>query len=1103
MNGRFQRTELIVTLLFFFSGLGMAQVGTTFAQLTGTIEDQTGGVVPDAALSLKNLATNQTYSSQSNRVGLYAFANLNAGEYELTASAIGFARYTQQGVILKVGQTATLNLTFQIAGHEESLNVTAEAPVIETTKTEVSQVIDTKQIETLPTMGRLFTDFALLTPGVSTGRSSLGSTLTEFEITRISFGGMRDFSNEITVDGADNVNTVTASQRSTPPQESVEEFRVVNNSFGAEYGRALGGIVNIVTKSGTNDFHGSLYEYLQNNATNARSLLQPAPDPYTLRQNQFGLAAGGPIRKNKTFFFTNYEGQRRAGSPTYPPVLASNLNLINRAKAYLGLAPENLNVLKTADHDYGIAKLDQQLNENNRFSLRYNIENANDLNQLVGSTLDGGGIATPSGGRNLSVLDQSLSGTLNSVLKPNLVNSALVQWAQRSYKFPGATGQPDLSIPNTLEFGHNFGAFDAIDETREQLSDSVAWVHENHIRKFGLDLNFLQDQTVLPAFTPERIIMPALNCLVDFANFVDAGSLPALAYVPNSVPGGGPCPLPPIFDGVAAVQYGNIVPRTGFTNGFVPPSVSPSWQNAFPPAYRDNFQVKINHQYYGLFAHDQWRVTSKLTLNYGLRYDLESGLDKFIRMDPRGLQPRVGFAYSPDGKTVVRSGFGLFDDRYNLAFFFVTGNEGPLQIPGVSYPFFQTKNGGAVYNQINSPGWVPAAGNTANFTLNASAGAAKSILSGMYPPQYLYGPCPPSCTGGAGGIDPNSRIPYSEQASFEIDRQLGKGLSLSVGYLWVAAHHLIRGNNLNVSCPVGTSKPGNPATAQGFLNPNGTLSNCEGSPTLLFGKPYFSNAIAGAEFAEAGLIDYNNGIANASHNALTLQFAERLGSFFNLSGNYTYSHTIDDGTFTTYVSLPQNAFDIPAERANSNQDVRNRFVTSFTARTPSKGILRNIELSGIVTAQSGRPFTLFVGADANGDTNPVTDRVGTVGRNTYTGDGLYTVDLRVTRQFEIREGLRLLVSIDGFNTLNRPNVDEVTTVYGAPDFCGPTPIRYKDQASLTAGGTSCAGLTPTVQSGSAPVPPGAGIPPSPNSLFGTPRTVLNPRQLQFGAKLTF
>ena len=198
-------------------------------------------------------------------------ANLTPGHYELKASFTGFANYTQTGIVLTVGQAATINVALQVAAQGERVVVTTEVQTIEPTKTEISQVINTEQIASLPISGRLFTDFALLTPGVATSRTSLGTTFTEFEVTQISFGGMRSFSNEVTVDGADFVNAVSGVHALTPPQEAVQEFRVVNNSFGAEYGRALGGIVNIVTKSGTNDLHGSVYDYFQNRLSDSRA----------------------------------------------------------------------------------------------------------------------------------------------------------------------------------------------------------------------------------------------------------------------------------------------------------------------------------------------------------------------------------------------------------------------------------------------------------------------------------------------------------------------------------------------------------------------------------------------------------------------------------------------------------------------------------------------------------------------------------------------------------------------------------------------------------------------------------------------------------------
>jgi hypothetical protein len=1117
------------------------QAGLGSAQLNGTVLDEKGGSVAKASIALRETETNSTYPTTSSASGFYVIPNLPPGHYELKVSYSGFGNYTETGIELRVGQVATIDVTLKIASVGEQVTVSTEVQTVEPTKTEISQVIETRQIGSLPVSGRLFTDFALLTPGVATGRTSLGTTFTEFEITQISFGGMRSFSNEITVDGADFINSNTGVQRATPPQEAVQEFRVVNNSFGSEYGRALGGIVNVVTKSGTNELHGSVYDYLQNSSVDARSLLQPAPDAHTLRSNQFGATLGGPIRKDKTFFFTNYEGQRRAESPILPPDFRNNIAAIDQAKAYLGLAPENVSALKTKDNDYGFVRLDHQISSNNRLSLRYNVEDARDLNQLIGNTEDGGGIGTPSGGRNLFIRDQSVVGTLDSSLRPNLINTALVQYARRHYNFPGVTGQPDLDIPNDLSFGHNFGTLDSIYESRLQFADSVAWVKGKHLAKFGFDSNNIWDATIYPGFTPARIILPGLNCLVDFANFVDRPGGPPLPQMANQAP----CPLPPFAAGDAVTFYGVALARTGYVDGQAPlnnatPLDTTNWSNAFAPGLRNSYQFTLNHGYYGFFAQDQWRMTPKFTLNYGLRYDLETGLGDQIAAYYGAVQPRVGFAYSPDGKTVIRAGFGLFDDRNNMTFFFITGNQktilgnsDPNQnfLPGITLPMIRkgAETGGWQLNAVNLASFLP--GGVACSTgltlappapplcLDAPAVTAASILTtGLYPTENIVGSCPPACTAGAGGMDRNhSKLPYAEQASLEIDRQLGKGLTVDIGYLFVGAHRLVLGNGLNTSCPVGTSKPGNPAgpagvpgppfnspAAQGWLNPNGTIGSCTGTPTLLVGKPYFT----GNEFSNGGFLDYNDSVVNAVYHGLTLQAIERFGKYFNLNANYTYSHIIDDGNFTTFINLPQNQFDQRSERGNSNQDVRHRFVTNFTAEAPKSSFLRNFALSSIITVQSGRPFTMFVGGDTNGDTNPVTDRVGLSSRNSYIGQPLRTWDFRLSRYFVFNEKKRLDLIFDAFNLLNRQNIDEVSSVYGSPVFCGAVPTHFGDAASLAIqqGSASCptlASLTAAGQIPSGPLPGGFFVPPSPNGSFGTPRTMMNPRQLQLAVKFSF
>jgi len=1019
----------------------------------------------------------------------------------------GFAKYVHSGIPLTVGQTATVNVTMRVAAATEVVNVTSAAPVIEPTKTEISQVIDTQSIQALPTATRQFVDFALLTPGVATGRTSLQSTFTEPDVTRISFGGMRDLSNGVTVDGADYIDEGTGSQRATPSQEAVDEFRVVNNSFGTEYGRALGGIVNVVTKSGTNDYHGNVYGYLNNQVADSKGLLTRAPyDQF--RRGQFGATLGGPIIKDKTFFFANYEGQRMGFSPTYPATLTGNLATINASKAVLGLPPEDLNVLKTLNNDNGFVRLDHQFNTNNRLTIHYGIVDARDLNVLVGDTLDGGGIGAPSDGHNTFLRDQSLVGSLNTVIKPDLVNTFMMQYARRTYNFPAVTGQPNLDIPNTLSFGHNFGTFDALNESREQISDSLAYIKGNHYLKFGTDINIIQNFVIWPGFTPMRIILPSINCMVDFANYANPN--PTAANQIPSVLTAGPCPTaaPPFFppagnvggnpndallNGVPIVFWGAPVGSGPIVPGSFPPPIPTTWQNAY--VVPQDFYVHLNHQYFGLFFQDQWRINPKLTFNYGLRWDVETGLSQIINPDYRGWQPRVGFAYSPFKHTVIRTGFGIFDDHYNMTFLFVTYPQREVVIPNAVDPGVRQGNQTAtwVLNQLFLTGALLGLKYPDGTPAPFPAAAAKNlVLTGRVPPNFNTGPPGSFVTNSGGGIDPNSRISYSEQASLQVDQELKKGLVLSAGYLFLRARKQFRPLDLNV-CP-----PGGEVNSATFCPPASLVTPAFVGNKLPDGKDAFSGPL----YSNAGLMYFVDGTGNAYYNGGTISISDRINTYFQFAANYTLSHTQDDGTFLTFVSTPQDLYDRKLERGDSVQDVRNRFVANFTANTPNHGITRNFQFSGIVTLQSARPFTLFVGNDVNGDTNPVTDRVGWSPRNAYRGQPLYTVDLRLARLIHLSERMGLNLALDAFDVFNRQNINEVTSVYGGgtPDFCGgstpyngPQPKQYGDATSLAIqeGKISCQ-----------PVP-GISTAPFPDPLFGTPRTMFNPRQLQASAKFTF
>ncbi len=1257
---------LVLAGVFFFACVDrtFAQGGVGYAQLNGTVTDPSGAAIAGAAVNVRNVSTGTTYTATSDARGFYVIPVLPPGTYELKVSFTGFADYIRQGVVLTVGQVATLNVNMQVASAGEKVVVTAEAPVIEPTKTEISQVVGPQQISSLPISNRLFTDFALLTPGVATSRTSLGTTFTEYEATQISFGGMRSFSNEITVNGADFVNTASGIQRSTPPQDSVQEFRVVNNSFGAEYGRAVGGIVNIVTKGGTNDLHGSLYEYFQNQALDSRSLLQkPEPGlqsaylPDRLQQNIFGGALGGPIEKDKMFFYLNYEGKRNAFSPLFPPDLVNNIQLIDQAKALMGLAPEGClqglnaclpnfagnpanitqaqalgflhSVLTTNNDNSGFARFDYQINTKNHLTAFYNIESTSDEGKLIGQTLDGGGIGTPSGGRYLNIADQSVVGTLDTSFSPNLINTLLGQYARRHYNFPGMTGQPDFSVLNDLEIGHNFGTNDRLYESRAEFADSLSWVKGNHVAKFGFDGNILWSLENFPGFTPTRMLIPGVACVANFSEFFNtnfgakyptagtgldaaAGECPVPADA-GVVFGYSGVPLPTATTACSAAPCASTVTTANPLNGAGFPNST--WANAYPPQFFSRYSREITHGYWGLFAQDQWRITPKLTLNYGLRWDYESGLSSFVNNYYNEFQPRIGLAYSPDSKTVIRAGYGIFFDRQNLTFFFVpntqkvvagyqcgnqptpvitactAGNTRPQAFPNIMGGLGQAGQG---YQLLAFPGnaLIPP---IFGALPGAAAVAASIIQTGAYntafPSISLAGTCATTgaCGIGEGGMDHNSPPPYATQASLQIDREIGRGFSIDVAYLFVGALKLVRGNNINIPCPLGTTDPAQAANptdpnlwplappflgfkdwVPGMMNANGTFSSCpSGAPVLAAGAlaglgPWFAGAgpNSGLQTMSGGLEDYNNNVAQANYNGLTVSAIER-SKYFSLTANYTYSHGIDNGNFTTFINLPVNQLDYKAERANSNQDVRNLFVTNFTATGPQDTWVRQFTLSSIITLQSGRPFTIFYGSNALNDVaGGATDRVGgapvsragdcntaatcatMISRNTYIGDPLYSWDFHLGRYFQLSERWRMDLSVDAFNLLNRSNVDEVTSVYGSPVFCGAPaviPRRYNDSVSRAiqarSASTACPvgdGLViPGVGSfTSTPITnqpgflhescTGAGASPNPlanigfNCLFipvtpsataganfGLPRTMFNPRQFQLVARFSF
>lgn len=978
--------------------VGEASGQTTSATLSGAVRDALGSVVPGAKISARNVQTGATRESATNTDGGYILTNLEPGTYELRAERSGFKRAVQTGVILTVGGSISVDLTLQTGDVNEMVEIRTEEQLIEPTKTELSRVIDTQQIESLPNIGRNFVDFVKLSSFVAPGRENIGggafkepdTGVGQAAAPRLTFGGQTELHTMILVDGADNIQTFTGLPRATPSQEAAREFRVLNSVYLAEYGRVLGGFVNIITKSGTNNYNGSLYYYGMNDALNARPLLT-TPN-FALRQNQYGATIGGPIKKDRTFFFGNYEGQRRAESNKFSSVILDNLGpidgsqpgTINEVKRFYRLTPETPDVLRSNDYDGFFARLDHKFTENNNLFLRYNL-----LDSTTEGFLGGGGRASPASttARNNLVLDQSLVASETAVLGANKVNEVRFQWGRRSFDFPSVLKEPDLEISNLLLTGKSTSDPDFYRETRLQAADNFSYTQRSHALKVGVDFNNIRDTTEWDLFFPARVIFTTLT------NFYNHS--PAVFWWP--------------------------VP-TGTAQGVATPV---PFTQAVPAPYQPLTIIRFNHNQYGFFGQDEWKAAPKLTLTYGLRYDFETyPEDLVLRRDLNNFQPRVGVAYAINPRTVVRAGFGIFNDRI--------ASSGVGQLIG---PTIFNSTGYLPNSQILYPGIPPVRGRFINPTVRGPAAPAATLnftMTGQVPATPLVGGLVnPGLNGTVSG---NLRTPYSEQASFELSREIGGGVAVSVRYLYVHALKLL--------------------APTGMLNGVRTGTQPSGEP--IFGLRRFPELGDFFIFDNGGYSIYNGG---------SFEIQKRFARGFSFHSSYTYSQTISNTESVAAVNdFPENP-DRNLERALSRQHARHRYTLAFSSQLPqTASVLRDFKISSILTAQSGRFFTIFAGLDANGDGNPTSDRPGGLGRNTLEGPGNVSLDLRVGREFKLRERLRLEVTLDAFNLFNRVNITDLNTLYGGNDLS---------------------------------------VAPNPILGFGTPRDVSNPRQLQYGVKVKF
>jgi hypothetical protein len=879
--------------LFFFAALfllirqfALAQ-GASTGDLHVSVKDPKGGVVTNATVTARDVAKGLERAGSSDGQGGYSVRQLAPGTYSVTVDAPGFAKAEATGVAITVGEMAELPITVTVAGGKEVIEVSSQADLVETARSSTTDTIGQRRIDNLPINGRNYINFTLTDSQVLRDNApNTGAAPTS----GLNISGQRGRSNLVNVDGADATDNAVNGVRSTVSQEAVQEFQIITNSYAAEYGRASGGVVNIITRSGSNDFHGDVYGYLRNRNFQAVNPFSTTSNPAYTRV-QGGLAFGGPIKKDKTYYYFAYETTRRhetgfssigqgnfglspfdtsqVGLPlgvlqltpeqigflTDPAVLAQEqadptgygalvANYAGFSGASSGMAvngawpaalggqpgfisscqspgtcfvPASYQTLTSQQGNFPVfegtsvysLRIDHNISNSNRLTLRGNVSP---------STVTGievSGQDQPFGQNAYSRTSQQTYRDAAGVaqdtwtLGNSKVNEFRFQFARRGLayfyntKIPGGA-DPAVNIPGFAYFGREPYSYIQRTEKRYQFTDNFSWTIGRHDTKFGGDFNYIPTKAI---FTVNY------GGVYDFGTF--SSSALGFACSPTTVPA---CPSTlPSFPNLSPVQaYG-----AGLPGDFIQGIGSPS----------DSFPNKP----LGLFWQDSWRLRPNLTLNYGVRYDVEFppkfkppvglalpayqalGLQKGIQTDKNNVQPRFGLAWDPrgDGKTVVRASYGIFYDHPLLGLYFLGdasdgSSSGQLAFAGTStcngagnpanlnaIPIFQ-----GTLNQSNcTPSPFPQANVNLFYEPNQQQFQALNTPQSVFLNQsYLnFNPTDPTSTFLPLGFQPfgypqskNFVYAYSQQANLTIERDLGDGFALSVAYNLNLGRHLNR-----------------------------------------------------------------------------------------------------------------------------------------------------------------------------------------------------------------------------------------------------------------------------------------------------------------------
>ena len=1062
-----------------------------FGSINGTITDQKGSVVAGATVTVTQTETGISREVVTTSAGTYAATFLKPGRYEVLISAPGFAKVNRKGLTVLVGQAVDADIVLPVASTQDTVTITGEAPLIDTEKVGTSQEIGQELVSNIPVNGRRYDNFVLLTPNVTPdGSSGL-----------ISYRGISSLYNTNLIDGVNNNQAFFAEARGRATgapyvysSDSIQEFQSASGPYSAELGQAAGGQINAITKSGTNAFHGDLFYFLRYPDLNALDPYGKSHNVFSQpvhQQHQFGGSVGGPIKRDKLFFFFTYDGFRKvnpilyistgpfstisgsinSGETTYCPSPLSAaecltaLNYLQGNVAGVGGYKLQGLVPRQWKQDIFFPKLDWQFSQKNRLTAEFNFDTfhlPNGYNSA--STVANGGV-TQNGSADYH--ERFLIANWTTVLNPTSVNQVLFQWS-RDLETAGANASgPSVSINSIASYGMPNAlprpAFP--DEHRWEVGDIYSKSFGRNTLKTGFDLNLVDELAV---------------------NLFQGGGI--YSYSP----------------GTATGAFTNWVQDVYGVNGGKHYTSFTQVNDPITHVGKDDAWQKI----LGAFVDERFKVSQNFQISAGVRYDIQ-----MIPQPPRpnttsdiatlytskihiakgNIQPRFGFNWNPHPTTVLRGGYGIFYGLTQASTYYTIRSENGV---------FQQQ-----YNALPSTSWAPS---NLGVLFTPPGPPLAAPFSGAVTPvvENTGASLAPLA---ARGLDPNFSNPYSHSFDLALDQEMPGRIGLTLGYVGNRGMRLPRFVDTNVA-PATTTKTYDIVDSHGVTQQTITV-------------PWYTQRVT---YNTASLLTGFSDM-NTWYHSMVVTVKKPMAHGLQALVNYTWSKTMDEGEVGG-VSGTFNGTDVPidpnnykAEYSRSDLNMKNRFTGSLvwapritaSARTVNY-VANGWSLSGSYTAQTGFPITPMMtnfpssalssgsvsgnggitGASVSWFNAPTAVRVPQLARNYFPGPGLRNVDARISRNFAITEKTSLQFYVEAFNLFNHQNILSVNNKYStyfaalAPTTNGNPTKGYSSACDASAHANAC-------------IAPYTGTSDFLGTSTGTTGVLYGPRQTQFAAKFIF